>query len=309
MKLSYLKEFYVLAHTRNYLEAAEELYISQSTLSKHIIKLEEILSVSLFDRSTRKVELSHFGKILLPYAEQILKIEETYTQKITLAKENRDRTIYIGAIPALAQYKITDITMHFQKNNPNYKINIIQTDSDTLYKKIESGELDVAFIRETTMPQDHFIRVPYFSDHFVVMLSNDHLLANQKSLSLYNIKDEQFLTIGEDSFLTRIITSACKEAGFEPNFVFKAHQIDTLINFAKQEYGIIFMLEQLAYYHKNEQLTHIDIEPLINTTISLIYQNKNHSPVMKDMIEKFIESTNTIKEQGFNLEVESNLLI
>ena len=66
MDLNYIREFVVLANTCNYMEAAEQLFISQSALSRHIKNLEEELGVSLFDRSTRSVTLNAFGMLFLP---------------------------------------------------------------------------------------------------------------------------------------------------------------------------------------------------------------------------------------------------
>lgn len=71
MNTSYFREFTVLAEVKNYWEAAERLYINQSTLSKHIKSMENELGILLFDRSTRHVELTRYGKALLPYARSI----------------------------------------------------------------------------------------------------------------------------------------------------------------------------------------------------------------------------------------------
>lgn len=65
MEIKYLSEFVTLAKTKNYMEAADILYISQSSLSKHIQSIERELGVTLFDRSTRRVKLSADGNLLL----------------------------------------------------------------------------------------------------------------------------------------------------------------------------------------------------------------------------------------------------
>ena len=65
MELNHLKEFVVLAKIENYMEAAENLFISQSTLSKHIKSLETELGINLFDRTTRQVKLNEAGRVFL----------------------------------------------------------------------------------------------------------------------------------------------------------------------------------------------------------------------------------------------------
>jgi LysR family transcriptional activator of glutamate synthase operon len=78
VKLSYIKEFITLAETRKYRVAAKKLSISQASLSKHIKHVEWELGIPLFNRTTRKMELSEFGALMLPHARQIIDIEQEY---------------------------------------------------------------------------------------------------------------------------------------------------------------------------------------------------------------------------------------
>ena len=75
MNTENLKEFIVLAETKNFWEASERLYMNQSTLSKHIKSLENDLGVALFTRTTRRVELTNYGEIFLPYAKSVTRSE------------------------------------------------------------------------------------------------------------------------------------------------------------------------------------------------------------------------------------------
>ena len=102
MEINYLREFVVLAQTGNFMEAADLLYCSQSTLSKHIQNMETELGVPLFDRTTRKVALSKFGQLLLPYAKQIAELQDTYTA-ILQSGLSTDQDILIGG-PELAAH-------------------------------------------------------------------------------------------------------------------------------------------------------------------------------------------------------------
>ena len=64
MEISYFKDFVILAENQNYWSAAERLFIGQSSLSKHIKTLEKSLGAPLFERTSRKVELTEFGKLI-----------------------------------------------------------------------------------------------------------------------------------------------------------------------------------------------------------------------------------------------------
>ena len=101
MDIDYIHEFVVLAGTGNYMEAADRLFLTQSSLTRHIQKLEADLGVTLFDRTTRRIELNQYGRLFLPYAEQIALLQKDYTTAFC-NELNRERgTIRIGAIPVM----------------------------------------------------------------------------------------------------------------------------------------------------------------------------------------------------------------
>lgn len=72
MEIDYIREFVTLADVGNYMEAADILFISQSTLSRHIKSIEEDLGAPLFDRTTRKVVINDFGKIFSSFMQNRL---------------------------------------------------------------------------------------------------------------------------------------------------------------------------------------------------------------------------------------------
>ena len=75
MDIEYFREFVILAETKNFWAASERLYIGQSSLSKHIKTLERDLGAPLFERTSRKVELTEFGKLMLPYAQSLGRLQ------------------------------------------------------------------------------------------------------------------------------------------------------------------------------------------------------------------------------------------
>ena len=82
MTVENMREFVVLAEERNYLVAADILYSTQATLSRHIIAMEEELGFTLFNRSTKKIELTQEGSRFLLYARNAIRIQEAYKAAI-----------------------------------------------------------------------------------------------------------------------------------------------------------------------------------------------------------------------------------
>ena len=75
MKTEFYEEFVLLAEEGSYSRAAEHLSFSQVALTQHIQQMETRIGVRLFERSTRKVELSEYGKLVLPYARRIVRMQ------------------------------------------------------------------------------------------------------------------------------------------------------------------------------------------------------------------------------------------
>ena len=132
MELNYIKEFVVLAETRNFLDAAESLFISQSTLSRHIKILEEELGHTLFDRTTRKVSLNDFGHLYLPFAKEMVRVQYDCTTAVYNHLNNISGTITLGTIPVISQYNIYDVMEKFRTENNNFHLNVIESDTTEL---------------------------------------------------------------------------------------------------------------------------------------------------------------------------------
>lgn len=124
MNTENLKEFIVLAETKNFWEASERLYMNQSTLSKHIKSLENDLGVALFTRTTRRVELTNYGEIFLPYAKSVTRSEFEGISAIQRMLNIENGLLTIGTIPSMPQYHITQFLSQFQKLYPETTINV-----------------------------------------------------------------------------------------------------------------------------------------------------------------------------------------
>ena len=106
MKIEYLDEFLTLAKYRNYVIAADMLYLSQSTLTRHVQSLEEFYGVTLFDRNTRKMEITKAGEMLIPYAQTITKMYNEFLTGTEKRIENNNYLVYSNTIVSNEQYLI-----------------------------------------------------------------------------------------------------------------------------------------------------------------------------------------------------------
>ena len=104
MDIIYIEEFVVLAEVCNYGRAADTLFISQSSLFNHIKALEGELGVALFNRKGKKIVLSDYGQMFLPYATTIITASKEYMQTIQDVQDQNRQRLIIGT-----QYRIIDL--------------------------------------------------------------------------------------------------------------------------------------------------------------------------------------------------------
>lgn len=291
MDLTSLKEFVVLAEVGNYLEASDQLFIAQSTLSRHIKNMEEELGVVLFDRNTRKISLSEFGKTFLPYAQQILNIEQQYQYELFNFKRKIHGTLSVGSIPSMSQYQITDALFAFQQRNKSYSLNIIEGDSTMLTSMILDGKIELAFVRSSTTetPDPRFYWHTFATDTLAAIMLKSHPLAGKSGIRILDLAEETLLLLASDTFMFRLCVNACRDAGFTPNIGFTGHRSENILSMVEKGAGIALLTQNPIRKKITEEMVMIPIEPKVETTISLIWRRDKKSSAQAQQFIRLIQ--------------------
>ena len=290
MDIDYIHEFVVLADTGNYMEAADKLFLTQSSLTRHIQKLEADLGVLLFDRSTRHIELNKYGNLFMPYARQISQLQKEYTT--TFCNElNRERgTIRIGAIPVMAQYQITDILARFQQENRNFMLDIQEADSLKLIQMLRDEEIDFAVIRESDDASSAFCKIPITQDTLAALMPAGHPLAVKDHIELKQLYRDSFLLLGRDTFMYSLCVRECRSAGFEPHIAFTSNRVDNIIGLVSKGMGVGLLTKRPVMSANHSEIVVVDILPAITTTISLAYLPGKKLTAPQQQLVKIFES-------------------
>ena len=270
MEINYLKEFIVLAETLNFAEASDRLYTTQSTLSKHIRKLEDELGYLLFDRTTRKVSLSELGAEFLGYAQKIVDVHEEYLMNFS---RKSDTEIIIGTIPSMFEYNITDIIVKFREKT-GINIKIIQASSDRLEDMLRNGKCHFAFIKQTEDPEGEFVRIPYTSDTLIAVLPRKHSLSKRKNIHIHELKNESFLLQPENSRPYNLCIEACQRDGVNPNIIFTDSQLSNIIDLVSKGMGVSLLMKKLVPpAHKD--IIAVNIIPEITASVELCFSKRH----------------------------------
>lgn len=151
--------------------AAKKLFISQPALSAAIKKAESELGTPIFDRKTLPFSLTAEGKVYMEAIEKMLQIEKQTADRIHDIRSFKGGTLKIGTSTHVSFYVIPKILEVFRQKYPLVDINILMTESSSLFELLEKGSADLIFSPISTPPEG-YSAVPLFEETFVVALSS-----------------------------------------------------------------------------------------------------------------------------------------
>jgi DNA-binding transcriptional LysR family regulator len=151
----HLLVYVTLARTMNMSRAAEELHMTASGVSHCLKTLEADLGCRLFERSSRKVELSQAGREFLAQAEQILEQMKAVRERIQEWNDWRQGQLLIGANGTACQFLLPPVLREFRESFPNFTIKIEQFASKEAIARLVENRLDLALLTEPAEPSPH----------------------------------------------------------------------------------------------------------------------------------------------------------
>ena len=145
MEVHQLRYFVAVADEGSFSRAAAKVRVAQPSLSQQIRKLEAEVGQPLFDRLPRSVVLTEAGRCLIDYARQILASIGDARRCVDELKGEVAGKVAVGAIPTIAPYVLPGLVVTFQKHYPDVILEIVEDVTDGITRRIEAGELDVAW--------------------------------------------------------------------------------------------------------------------------------------------------------------------
>ncbi len=243
MELHQLRYFVAIAETQNFTRASERSNVSQPSLSQQILKLESEVGHKLFHRLGRKAVLTEAGAAFLERARRILFEVENAAKELG-DHPNLGRRITVGAVQTVMPYLIAPLIAALRTSDSNLLIDAREDFRVNLTRAVVEGELDLAVV---PLPvKDHRISVePLLSEPLLLVVGKQHRIATQTEISITDLAEETFVSLGDSSALAAQIRSFFGDQKFQPRIGFRCAQVATLKQFVSTGLGIS-ILPQLA---------------------------------------------------------------
>lgn len=279
MELNHLWEFTVVAEMLNFSLAADFLYTTQSTLSKHIASMEKELNVKLFQRNTRSVTLTKAGEQLLPVAKQISESYNGFRQQLYQQEETRKASVSILAIPVLAQYDIINTIYSFQKLHPAIELKVDEQESLNIPSLLEQPDNEFAIMRFFGEIPEQYDYLELCKDSFVAVLPSNHMLTVLDPIPLSKLKKETFILLDKDTRIDLACKDLFQAMGFTPKVRYQGRRPENIIGFVSIGMGISLLMRRHAEFFKTPQVTIRNVTPTTESRVCLIWKkNRALSP-------------------------------
>lgn len=291
MEINDLREMLILAEKRSYAAAADALFISTSSLSRHIAAMEHQLGVPLFYRNSRSVLLTRYGEILLPYARRIADLEDEYREELDKVKRSDGAGLRIGTFFGLSALGVMSQVAKFLGANQEIALALQNAPNDQLLDMLRKGKYDLAFVQEDgPSPQDEFGRLTVALDSLSVALPADHVLAGAPSVRLSQLRDELFLPEAYQSMQHRLAMEAFRCAGYTP----KQAQLATLgigvLELVEQRLGIALVQTKIAQEKHRPDISLVPLDPPTRIWVNLVWCPDRLLETSKSFIAHFRDS-------------------
>ena len=286
MTITQLKYTLAVAKYGNFTTASEKCFVTQPTLSMQVQKLEEELGVTIFNRSTKPLQVTDVGEKVLFQARKIVEESSRMNDVISEEKGIIGGTLKVGIIPTVSSTLLPLFLNIFIKKHKNVELKIEEYNTDTLSKKLEDNTIDCA-IAATPLNNSKIIERPIYYEPFVAYVPEHHFLSGNKSLGLDDLSNSDLLILEDGHCFRNQVLNLCSIDDVNKQYELKSGSFETLINLSNNGPWMTI----IPYLHSNnlssnniQNIIPFD-EPAPAREISMIYSKSQLKlPVINALI-------------------------
>jgi len=295
MRINYdlhdLQAFVAVAERASFRQAASDLFLSQSALSRRIEKLEEGLGVKLFERTTRRVQLTNVGQTFLVNVRTALDGLEDAVLGVADLAAHRTGSVTLACVPSAVWHFLPKVLKQFSERFPRIRVRVHDESAQDVLNLVLSGEADFGI--NFTGAEDAEIEFePIYKERYVLAMRHDHPLARRKELNWKDTVGERYLSVAKSSGNRSVIDAAL--AGVEKHpFVFcEVNHVSGVLALVEAGMGVAAVPGLSVLPGRPDTIVGVPLSnPAIHRTLGLI-SKRNHSmpPAARTLFEMLFEA-------------------
>ena len=287
MELRHLRYFVTVADELSFSGAARVLRISQPPLSQQIAALEKELGVRLFDRNSRRVELTDTGRALLHEAREVLRRTGDIQRAAAGAVDGRiERPLRLGGIPSAFARLLPAVIPAFKRKHPHVPLLVEARDLADQTHALLRGELDVGVLR-TVDPVTGLNVAAIAEEPLMAALPGDHPRAADNVIRLEDLKHDDFIVIPRSQGPDYVdqITASCRSVGFSPTIAFEPENDQIMLGLVACGLGVAVVPGPITSLTVPNVVFRQLTDPTLLTTLCLVEPAFRPSPYFAELLD------------------------
>jgi DNA-binding transcriptional LysR family regulator len=211
-----LQVFYTVAKQLSFTKAAEQLFMTQPAVTFQVKQLEEHFDTRLFDRSHGRIALTPAGRLVMDYAERVLKLTDEMDTRVAELTGAVAGSLLLGASMTIAEYILPKILGEFKAEHPEVQAHLTVANSETIVSRVADHALDVGLIESPSfLPTLH--NEVCCDDELVVICAPDHALAKKKTVRAQDLASLPWVRREAGSGTREFTDNYLRECGVVPD--------------------------------------------------------------------------------------------
>ncbi|MYQ75863.1 MULTISPECIES: LysR family transcriptional regulator [unclassified Streptomyces] len=248
MQFQQLTYFVAVAEARHFTRAAEEVHVSQPSLSQQIRALENELGAELFSRARGNITLTDAGEALLPLARRILADADTARHEVQELAQLRRGRVRLGATPSVCTGLLPEVLRAFHDLHPGIQLLLEEGGSHDLVRELARGALDLALVvLPLPAASPALTTVELLQEDLVVVSSAQRPRPGRVGrVRIADLEGEPLVMFRHGYDLRELTVAACRAEGFEPSFTVEGGEMDAVLGFVRAGLGIAVVPHMVA---------------------------------------------------------------
>lgn len=273
MKLHQLQYYCAACRNQNITKAAQELHVSQPSISMAIKELENEFGLMLLQRNNKGFVVTQEGKYFYERAMNLLEQANELNQMMCDMGNQRKR-INLGIPPMIGTFLFPKMYKEFKKDYPEIMLNSREGGSRMLIEMLDDSVLDFAILPINQLSEDTYNILKLTETQTVFCVSRNHPLSEQKTVSIEQIKDEPLIMFNDGFYQNQVIKERFEREGYKPNILHYSSQFYTIKEFISDNIMTGFMFQDIA--ETVQEIRGISLESPIYIQIGLVWKRNQH---------------------------------
>jgi LysR family transcriptional regulator, transcriptional activator of the cysJI operon len=209
MNMEGLRLFCLVVEEGSISQAARLSFVSQPAVTKQIQQLEDFYQIQLFERKAGKLLITEAGKLLYPYAKEIISYSEKSIDAMQELKEPYQTVLHIGASHTIGEYLLPELLGEFMKQQPALRFSLSIANTPTILHKLDTNALDIALV-EGVVENKELTKEKFSTDELILVVAEHHRWKERKSILIEELPEEKMIWREPDSGTRFIVENALR---------------------------------------------------------------------------------------------------